>query len=140
MSIISETSRLTSSEVYNQIKEEGLLNALLWQVYDCLYRHGPLTAREAWSKLWDSGERRLAHSIIPRFAQLKKMGLVRPIGKRLCSITNRKVLVWDVTDKYPVKVQCDYKPSKEEQIRILQEHLRQCREECDRLRSLLRND
>lgn len=51
----------------------------------------------------------LDHSISPRFAELKRMGVVEEIGSRECKITGRVSLIWDVTDGLPVKFEKEKK-------------------------------
>lgn len=41
-------------------------------------------------------------SVMPRFAELKNMGVIREIGTRKCTITGHEVLEWDVTDQLPI--------------------------------------
>lgn len=102
----TENSRLirhTSIEVYHQIESEGLLSALRFDVYKTLFHHGPLTQMELCRKI--SNPIRQDRSYMPRFAELKKMGVIKEVGEKVCSITGRNVLLWDVTDKLPIKLE-----------------------------------
>lgn len=94
-------TRRTSIETYHAIKDNGLLSELRWRVYDLLFHHGPLTQMELCRKNADPGVQ--DRSLMPRFAELEKMGVIEVIGERICTITGRMVLVWDVTDRLPVK-------------------------------------
>lgn len=92
--------RQTSIDVYHQIVEKGLLSKRRWQVYSCLFEHGPMTQNETYVKL---GVPNLQQSsVMPRFAELKNMGVIREIGTRKCTITGHEVLEWDVTDQLPI--------------------------------------
>lgn len=93
--------RDTSIAVYHQIVAEGLLSKRRLQVYDCLYKHGPMTQNETYVEL--NVPNLQQSSIMPRFAELKDMGVIRETGKRICTVTGRTVLEWDVTSKLPVK-------------------------------------
>ena len=91
--------RETSTEVYHQIAAEGLLSKRRFQVYDTLFNRGPLTQMET-SRLIPEA---LDHSISPRFAELENLGVVKSVGERVCKITGRNVMIWDVTAHLPVK-------------------------------------
>ena len=92
--------RHTSVEAYRQIQEEGLLSQLQWEVYDALYKSGPLTQGELWSDFFHDTQR---HNIAPRCAELEKLGVIRTVGKRPCRVTGRVCLIWDVTDGLPTQ-------------------------------------
>lgn len=92
-------TRKTSIDVYRQIEREGLLGQLQMAVYDSLFERGPLTQMEL-SRVLDSNDSR---NISPRFAELKRMGCVASSGEKICSVTGRKVTLWDVTDRIPNK-------------------------------------
>lgn len=101
-------TRRTSIDVYHQIEAEGLLSKRRWEVYDYLFKHGPLTQRE----VSDSIATEYAHhqSYTPRFAELEARGVIESVGERPCSVTGRNVLVWDVTDRLPVEPDATGKP------------------------------
>ena len=109
--------RDTSIAVYHQIKDENLLSRLRWEVYDCLYHHGPLTQMETCRKL--NNPNRQDRSYMPRFAELHNMGVIKEVGQRVCSITGREVLLWDVTNSLPRKLEKDIKPTRQELINAL---------------------
>jgi len=92
------TVRMTSIEAYNDIRDNGLLGKLQFEVYEVLYNHGPLTQGELWSRFFPNAQR---HSIAPRFAELKDRGVVVEVGERPCQITGVNSIVWDVTDHLP---------------------------------------
>jgi len=94
--------RRTSLEAYTQIKESGLLSGRRWQVYDALYHHGPCTASELFYKMRNM--RNPSHSnVTTRLGELRDMGVAYEVRERLCSITGRNVIEWDVTERLPVK-------------------------------------
>lgn len=82
--------RETSVEAYEKIKASGLLSKRRWQVYDILFRCGPLTARQIAEDFGVPGGWK-------RCSELQEMGLIREVGTRVDSKTQQTVLVWDVT-------------------------------------------
>lgn len=93
--------RETSIETYHRIKDEGLLSALRWTVYDCLFRKGPLTQMECCRAIDDPNVQ--DRSLMPRFAELERMGVIKSLGSRTCTVTDNNVLEWDVTKNIPIK-------------------------------------
>jgi hypothetical protein len=111
-------TRDTSIEVYNQIKEEGLLSRLRFDVYDTLFRSGPLTQMETCRLLSSFHQDR---SIMPRFAEMEKMRVIASVGERDCGITGRRVMLWDVTSRLPEKL--EKKETSTEKIRRLENEI-----------------
>lgn len=103
------TVRRTSWECYRQIRDEGWLSKSRMIVYEWLYHNGPATAREA--------ERGLnsidAHKRLP---ELRDLGVVVEVRERLCSVTGREVIEWDVIEGLPVKPDRGRGPSRKELI------------------------
>ena len=95
--------RETSIETYYKIKDEGLLSDLRFEVYETLFNYGPLTQMELCRKI--SHPFRQDRSYMPRFAELKNMQVIAEAGERVCQITGRNVLIWDVTNKLPIKLE-----------------------------------
>lgn len=93
--------RQTSINAYRAIESEKLLKGLQWLVYKTLFESGPLTQMECCRLINSSSVQ--DRSLMPRFAELERVGVITPIGGRQCRITKREVLLWDVTDKLPVK-------------------------------------
>lgn len=100
--------RQTSVAVYNEIKENGLLNRVNTLIYECIFKHGPLSIKETCRLLPNIPET----TISPRFADLERRKAITSIGTRPCKITGNTVHSWDVTNKLPVapekkkKVKC----------------------------------
>lgn len=98
-------ARQTSIEVYRKIKQEGILGKRRWEVYDILFRKGPMTANEAFREIAiEKGKNAgtLLSVSNARFTELRDGGVVIETQKRICRVSNRKVLEWDVTDHMPV--------------------------------------
>jgi DNA-binding Lrp family transcriptional regulator len=90
------TTRRTSAQAYHQIEAEGLLSKLKLAVYQELFHHGPLTAKEVAKRL--GAER---DSISPRMKELVRLGVVAEAGERFCTVSEREAVAWDVTDALP---------------------------------------
>lgn len=89
--------RQTSVEAYNDIMVSGLLGKRQKDAYAVLYENGPLTGNELSLKMGIPGQWK-------RCSELKKRGLALEVGERLCSVTGRNCITWDVTDKLPTKL------------------------------------
>jgi len=87
-------TRQTSIAAYNQIKADGTLSKMRWIVYDCLFRHGPLTSREVDNGLGPGEDRPSYHK---RLSELERMGVVTTVGRKVCSVTGKECELWDVT-------------------------------------------
>ena len=92
--------RHTSFEAYNILHTNGFLTGLQAKVYNVLFNNGPLTQGEVWNEYLPDYQR---HSVDPRFAELKKMGVIATVGERPCRFSGVKGLVWDVTDHIPTE-------------------------------------
>lgn len=99
-------TRTTSIESYNAIKANGLLKKLMLEVYETLYRLGPMTQGEVYDSIKSTtGTKRQIHSFNPRFSELRRRGVIASVGeKRKCRVTGEHVLQWDVTDLLPGKI------------------------------------
>jgi hypothetical protein len=94
--------RKTSIEVFKQIEAEGLLSKLRFDVYSALFEFGPCTALELYDRCFSKTSR--DHSITPRFSELERLGVIQPLKERSCNVSGRNVMVWDVTDRLPLKL------------------------------------
>ena len=97
---MERTIRSTSIEVY--YKNQELLSALRWKVYECLWCYGPMGQNEACIQL--GVERLEMSSYMPRFAELKHMGAIEIVGERKCRIKPKNtVTIWDITGRVAEK-------------------------------------
>jgi len=102
----------TSLEVYHRIKSEGLLSQLRFEVYEILFRHGPLTAGEVWSRYFR--ERRQRSSISARMSELERRGAIVVHEARACGYTGNTSIAWRTTNNIPseidteTKIKCDH--------------------------------
>lgn len=100
-------TRQTSIQAYNMIKENGLLSRRRWEVYDVLFRHGPLTANEVFVKLQEEniGPYNAASNSAARFSELRNSCVIYEVRERQCAVTGMNVIEWDVTDRLPLKLE-----------------------------------
>lgn len=104
-------TRRTSIEAYNNIKENGLLSERRWQVYSVLFDIGPATGGEVFKEM-----KKRYGMLVPtnsntttRLGELRNCGVVEELGERECSVSGQRVILWDVTDRLPTKLE---KPKK----------------------------
>ena len=91
--------RQTSIDCYNKIKANGLLSKSRLQVYEALYKMGkPSTAREIFDTM------NIVKFEAGRLTELRNMGAVYENKVRECTITNKNVIEYDLTDNLPTKL------------------------------------
>lgn len=117
--------RETSSDCYNQIKEEGLLSKRRWEVYDILFKHGPMTSNETFDYSKLNGVDGYRHNANARMTELRDCGVVKEIGTRQCSKTGRNVILWDVTARLPTKRKRSSSSTKKHRIKTSIDALRE---------------
>lgn len=91
--------RSTSAKAYQQILDNGLLSKQRLQVYKFLYEHGPLTQVETEQRLKHSAQTAPSHH--KRFSELERLGVLKRIRTRICTVTGMEAWEWDVTDELP---------------------------------------
>lgn len=101
-------TRQTSAVAYHEIQANGLLSKRRWEVYDILYRHGPLSCaqiikihrKENGNILSTTG------SLSTRLSELRDSEVVQEVSENfVCPITNHTVILWDVTKSLPKKLE-----------------------------------
>ena len=90
------TTRDTSAEAYRTICDSGLLGLVHKHVYSTVYRHGPMTANEAFEEMRRMLVHRYRHdsNTHARFTELRDMGCLKEVGTRPCNITGRRAILW----------------------------------------------
>jgi|SRR5882724_6462229 len=112
-------TRQTSIDAYHEVLESGLVGKRQKQVYDILYRKGPLTANQTWNVLSSEiGGLRFDSNTRARFTELRDLEIIQEVGEVIDPITKKRVILWDVTDRVPIKP--EKKKSKDQIIRELQ--------------------
>lgn len=97
--------RETSIEAYNIIKVKGLLSERRWQVYDVLFNKGPLTATQIASLIPKFKSPSVGFNVHARLCELRAMKVVKELGEMMCPLTGMTVILWDVTNRLPTKIE-----------------------------------
>jgi hypothetical protein len=105
------TTRQTSIDCYNKIKEQGLLSNMRFKVYEAILKKAPCTSGEAFA-IMTTKENQISQSRA-RFTELRELGVIYEKGEKQCSITGRNVIEWDLTDRLPVNVKNPNKTKKQ---------------------------
>ena len=104
------TTRQTSIDCYNQIKRDGSLSKMRFEVYSALLSMGkPSTTREVYETM------NVLKQEATRFTELRKLGVIYEVRNRKCTITGRTSIEWDLTDKLPLNIKI-YKKTKKDRI------------------------
>ncbi len=91
-------TRQTSIDCYNQIKASGLLSKRRFEVYEAIYKNAPCTTNEALKDIYSG-----SHGVGSRTTELRDLGVIYEKGIKKCTVTGKKVIEWDLTDKLPIK-------------------------------------
>ena len=105
--------RQTSIDCYNQIKAEGLLSKRRLEVYEAIFKSAPCTSAEAMQGRLNSTN--VLSQSRARFTELRELDVIYEKGDKVCGVTGRKAIVWDLTDRLPVK---ENKPITAKQQRV----------------------
>jgi hypothetical protein len=111
--------RQTSIDCYNQIKSEGLLSDLKLLTYHAMLHTAPCTAGELQSYI-EKNEIKVKHSW-KLLSQLRDLGVIYEKSVRICFVTNRNVIEWDLTDKLPLKQKAPVVTKKQKIEEVLNE-------------------
>ena len=102
------TTRQTSRDCYNEIKEQGLLSKMRFEVYSALLSMGkPSTTREVYETM------NVLKQEATRFTELRNLGVIYEVQNRKCTITGRTSIEWWLTDRLPVKIKNHNKTKKQ---------------------------
>ena len=93
------------------------------EAYCHLYHHGPCTAGEV-AKALERNRNNMARSL----SLLRDKKSARECGTKICSVTGRDVILWDVTDSLPVEVE-KKAPTTTEMLAALREQIEELEEE-----------
>jgi hypothetical protein len=105
------TTRQTSIDCYNKIKEQGLLSNMRFKVYEAILKKAPCTSGEAFA-IMTTKENQISQSRA-RFTELRELGVIYEKGEKQCSITGRNVIEWDLTDRLPINIKNPNKTKKQ---------------------------
>ena len=96
--------RDTSSLAFRSVMKSGLVSKRRKQVYEYVYKNGPVTCRQAMkdlAKQFVLG----GSSFSTRFSELKRQGLIHEVGSTNDPDTGHKSILWDVTNNEPKKLE-----------------------------------
>lgn len=135
-------TRRTSILSYHEVMESGLVGKRQRQIYDILYRRGPLTANQTWDILAiELGGLRFDSNTRARFTELRELDLVYEAGETTDPITKKTVILWDVTEnkppeERPIKITKDkIINDQKKEIEWLKQQLSHAQDEIRRLKS-----
>jgi predicted transcriptional regulator len=101
-------TRQTSIDCYNEIKRDGSLSKMRFEVYSALFSMGkPSTTREVYSTM------NVVKQEATRFTELRKLGVIYEVQNRKCTITGRTAIEWDLTDRKPINIKNTNKTKKQ---------------------------
>ncbi len=83
--------RSTSIESYRDLVGSGRIGKLQQDVYNVVFNDGPGTAKELARVSGIDG-------FWKRLSELRRVGVVEEMGKRTCSITGKKAIVWKTSE------------------------------------------
>ena len=102
------TTRQTSIDCYNQIKTDGSLSKMRFEVYSALLSMGkPSTTREVYQTM------NVLKQEATRFTELRNLGVIYEVQNRKCTVTGRTSIEWDLTDRLPVSFKNKNKTKKQ---------------------------
>ena len=103
-------TRQTSIDCYNEIKEQGLLSKMRFEVYSALLSMGkPSTTREVYETM------NVIKQEATRFTELRNLGVIYEVQNRKCTITGRTAIEWGLTNNLPINIK---KPTTTEKQRV----------------------
>ena len=101
-------TRQTSIDCYNEIKRNGLLSKMRFEVYSALLSMGkPSTTREVYQTM------NVLKQEATRFTELRNLGVIYEVQNRKCTVTGRTSIEWDLTDRLPVSFKNKNKTKKQ---------------------------
>jgi predicted transcriptional regulator len=101
-------TRQTSIDCFNEIKRNGLLSKMRFEVYSALLSMGkPSTTREVYQTM------NVLKQEATRFTELRNLGVIYEVQNRKCTVTGRTSIEWDLTDRLPVNFKNKNKTKKQ---------------------------
>ena len=96
--------RDTSMEVYLKILNNGLIGQKQVEVYEILFKYGPLTGSQVANWMKELNQKSdVSETVRNRLNELKAMGIVDELPKVKCPVTTHTVYQYDVNRRLPVK-------------------------------------
>ncbi len=96
--------RDTSIEIYLKILNEGLIGKKQIEVYEILWKYGPLTGSQVANWMDEFHQKsNVSETVRNRLNELRNMGIVTELPKAPCPVTGNTVYRYDVNSKLPIK-------------------------------------
>jgi len=92
-------TRRTSVSAYREIEANGLLSKRRLEVYECLFKDGPLTGAQVAVKIRRPNQ--VSETVRNRITELVKLGVAYEVKEVDCPVTHRQVILFDVTERLP---------------------------------------
>ncbi len=113
------TVRSTSRQAHAEVMASGFIGVTLRRIYTTLFQHPRSTPNECCAHI----ERALGHrvnkpSYTPRFAVLERAQLIREVGKRICSVSNKECFIYETTRVVPTEKVKDTRNAKPQAYRV----------------------
>lgn len=98
--------RDTSIAAYHQLLATGKLSERRKSVLLTVMEHGPMTSNECFDTMASKGGMRLRFdsNTRARFTELREMGLLAEVGRRVCRVTAQTVILWDINPQVPPSI------------------------------------
>ena len=100
----SDQMRPSSALAFTEIKDSGLLSALRFRVYEAIYRlqtdERGVTSGEL-DRYITRQQATWTRSASPRLSELVRLGVIREMGERPCSVTRQTVIEYRTTGSLP---------------------------------------
>lgn len=102
--MMDKRTRRTSAETFEKIRTSGILSERRLQVYEILYREGPLTGGQVARRMQElHNVGGFSESVRNRLTELRDRGCVEEVGEAPCPVTGNRSILWDVTPDLPTE-------------------------------------
>jgi len=108
--------RQTSIDCYNEIKNSDLLAKRRFETFEAIFKSAPCTRQEA---LQHTNPVNALSLSAARFTELRRLGVIYEKDERICRVTGRNVIEWDLTDRLPVNIKSSTNTKKHRVISAL---------------------
>ena len=116
--------RQTSIATYHQIEQEGLLSKRRLEVYQILFKYGPLTAHEIVDVARTKYPKANQTGFNARLSELKTLGVVSEVGAKKHEVSGKQNILWDVTSELPKKTEPDSNLSNKKKLQLAIQELK----------------
>lgn len=90
-----------ASAAWRDLVASGQLPRMYRYIVEAIGIRGPMTGTECYADIEARHGIKLNYNTRTRFGELRDKGVLREAGLRVCRITGRSVIVWDLGDGVP---------------------------------------